>query len=311
MFPLKSISLFFTSTSNFGKSAFKFILGDILSILTFGKLPLIFIFGILESILRFGTLVSRLILLSLSFKSNFGKLPFISTFGTSALISYFGTSPFISISGFFISKSAFGKFPFKSISGNFVFPFKLTYPDGIFISGDLIFTSWIFWLISISFFLISISISGFLKFTSRFGIFNFWSLIFPSTFILIPFMFGFFNSGFPGIIPEKMISSFLPLIFISGGFTFGIFPSKLIFFPLIFGFFILSPSTFGDFIFKLAEGTSNSGGLNLAFKFLFPLISTLRLGSIISSLLEPFKFISGCSIFIFGDFISISGLFIL
>ena len=106
--------------------------------------------------------------------------------------------------------------PFNSKSGTFVFgSFILIPPDGILISG-------LFILISI---FLSVSIFG--PFIFKLG-----SIpgIFPSIFVSgnLAFIFPSNFLFFPTIIPENIISSFLPLISISGDFILGSFPSTLI-----------------------------------------------------------------------------------
>jgi len=70
------------------------------------------------------------------------------------------------------------------------------------------------------------------------------------------------------------------------------------------------PSIFGSFMFKFEAGTSILGGLIWLSILLLPLKFKSKLESGISILLEPLRLISGCSNFIFDDFIFISGWFI-
>ena len=195
-----------------------------------------------------------------------------------------------------ISISTLLIFPSISISG---FLISKLIEVGRFFSEVLISTSLIFLLRSISFVLRLISTFG----SSTFGIFNEGPLIFTSGTLT----FGFSNFFVPFIIPELIIISFFPLIFKSG---LGSFPSILTFGPLILTLFKLVPSIFGSFIFKFEAGISILGGLIWLSILLLPLKFKSKLESGISILLEPLRLISGCSNFIFDDFIFISGWFI-
>ena len=250
-------------------------------------------FSLFELVFNFGLLTST---------SIFGIIPSIFAFGILLSILTSGMFALIFIFSLLISISVFGKLPSNEKLG--AFPFKLKFPDGIFNSGGLIFTSLIFCLISNSLFLISISRFG----LSILGTFIFGPLIFPSIFTSGTFNSGFFNFLVPGIIPELIIISSLPLIFNSG---LGMFPSILIFFPLISIFFKFELSIFGPFIFRFPDGIFISGELIWVFNILLPLRLASRFVEGISSLLEPLRFISGCSKLYFDDLIFISGSFIL